>query len=74
MTSQKEVGVLANADRADKEGRGVGEMLTMLTKGRGRVGGNADNGGQRGEGTSGPPFLADIICEQPLMIAVQKNQ
>ena len=33
-------------------GRGVGEMLTM-----------ADEGGRGG---LAPPFLADIICEQPL--------
>ena len=41
-------------------------MLTKLTGGGGG-GGKADKGGQRGEGGSGPPpFLADIICEQPL--------
>ena len=35
--SQKEGGVLANADRADKGGGGVGEMLTMADKGGGGV-------------------------------------
>ena len=37
---------------ADEGGVGVGEMLTL-----------ADKGGRRGVD---PPFLADIICEQPL--------
>ena len=46
-TSQKEGG-LANADRADQGGRGVGEMLTMADKG--------------GRGVWPTPFLADIIC------------
>ena len=36
---------------ADKGGWGVGEMLTMADKGPG--------------GLWIPPFLADIICEQP---------
>ena len=35
-----------------KGGGGVGEMLTMADKG--------------GRGGLDPPFLADIICEQPL--------
>ena len=47
-------GGLANADMADKGGRGIREMLTM-----------ADKGG-RGVWTP-PPFLADIICKQPLL-------
>ena len=34
-----------------KGGGGVGEMLTMADKG--------------GRGGLDPPFLADIICEQP---------
>ena len=38
---------------ADEGGRGVGEMLTL-----------ADEGGR---GVWTPPFLADIIFEQPLM-------
>ena len=38
---------------ADKGGRGVGEMLTMADKG--------------GRGVWTPSFLADIICEQPLI-------
>ena len=37
---------------ADKGGGGVKEMQTM-----------ADKGGRRG---LDPPFLADIVCEQPL--------
>ena len=37
----------------DKERKGVGEKLTM-----------ADEGGRGGSGP--PPFLAYIICEQPL--------
>ena len=36
---------------ADKGGGGFGEMLTMADK------------GERGGGV--PPFLADIICEEP---------
>ena len=40
---------------ADKGGRGVGERLTMADEGR------------RG-GLDPPPFLADIICEQPLKV------
>ena len=50
-----------------KKGGGVGQMLTLADKG-GRGGrGNAHIGIQRGERGSGPPFLADIICEQPLI-------
>ena len=44
---------------------GFREMLTMADKGEGDWG-NADNCRQTGVGGSGPPFLADIICEQPL--------
>ena len=51
--TQKRKGSSANADKTDKGGRGVGEMLTMADKGR--------------RGGLDPPFLADIICEQPLM-------
>ena len=40
---------------ADEGGRGIGEMLTMADKG--------------GKGALDPPFLADIICEQPLITA-----
>ena len=41
-------------------------MLTMADiEGKGGWG-NDDNGLQREEGGSGPAFLADIICEQPL--------
>ena len=63
-----------------KEGGGGKQMLTGLTKGGGRVGEMltvADKCGRGGgklltkadEGGRGvwtPPFLADIICEQPL--------
>ena len=44
---------MANADIADKGGRGVGEMLTMADKG--------------GRGGLDPPFVAYIISEQPLI-------
>ena len=58
---------MANADKLTKVGGGVGEMLTMADKGGG--GGwemltMADKGGRGG---LDPPFLADIICEQPLI-------
>ena len=43
---------MTNAEKADKGGRRVGEMLTMADKGE--------------SGGLDPPFLADIICEQPL--------
>ena len=39
--------------RADEGGRGVGEMLTLADK--------------EGRGVWTPSFLADIICEQPLI-------
>ena len=41
--TQKRKGGLANADKADKGGRGVGEILTMADKG--------------GMGGSGPPHF-----------------
>jgi hypothetical protein len=50
--TQKGRGGSANADKADKGEGGVGEMLTMADKG--------------GSGGLDPPFLTDIICEQPL--------
>ena len=40
-------------------------MLTLAYKGGSGDWGNFDNRRQRGEGGSGPPFLADIIWEQP---------
>ena len=43
-TSRKEVGGLANSDRADKGGKGVREMLTMADKRGMGSWGNADNG------------------------------
>ena len=48
-------------------------MLNLLTKGEGGVGEMLtvdDKGGRRG---LGPPFLADIICEQPLIAVVIKR-
>ena len=51
--TQNRKGGSTNADKAGKGGRGVGEMLTMADKG-GRVSLDPP-----------PPFLADIICEQP---------
>ena len=44
ITSQNEGGGQANADRADRGGRGVGVMLTMADKGERGGWGNADNG------------------------------
>ena len=49
----KRRGGLENADKADKGGEGVGEMLTMCDKGR--------------RGGLDPAIFADIICEQPLI-------
>ena len=46
-------GVREMLTMADKGGRGNGEMLTM-----------ADKGGRGG--LPPPPFLADMICKQPL--------
>ena len=46
---------------SQKEGRGYANADSADKGGWG----NADNGWQRGEGGSGPPILADIICEQP---------
>ena len=41
-------------------------MLTGLTKGRRGVGGILILADKGGRGVWTPPFLADIICEQPL--------
>ena len=62
MVIQEEVGV-EYVDKTDAAKWGeVGQMI-WLTK----VGwGIADIGGRRGTGGLDPPFLADIICEQPL--------
>ena len=51
---QEEGGIkyIHKSEKADKGGRGVGEMLTMADK--------------EGRGGLDPPFLADIICEKPL--------
>ena len=48
----KREGGWVNADMADNEGRGVGQMLTL-----------ASEGGRWGQD---PQFLANIFCEQPL--------
>ena len=57
-----------------EKGGGVGDMLTKLTKGRGGVEEMltmADKGGRR-DWT--PPFLADIICEQPLTLSMTHQE
>ena len=60
LKRKREEGGWANADEG---GRGVGEILTMADKGWRGGWGNADKGARGG---LAPPFLADIICEQPL--------
>ena len=42
----------------------------MADKRRRRGWGNADNADDGGRGGLDPPFLADIICEQPLIILI----
>ena len=52
---------------SDKEGRGESRFLIFSDKGGGGVGQFltlADKGGRSG---LAPPFLADVICEQPLI-------
>ena len=50
-----------------KGGEGVGELLTMADKGERRVGQIMTMSDEGGRGMDPPPpFLADIICEQPL--------
>ena len=49
-----------------KGGEGVGEMLTMADKGERRVWEMLTLADKGGGGMDPPPFLADIICEQPL--------
>ena len=49
------------------EGGGVvGEMLTMADQGGGGVGEMLTIADKGGRGGLEPPFLATIICEQPL--------
>ena len=55
MNSDKGGGVSHFLIFADKGGRGVGQFLILAHK------------GGRGGLVYKPPFLADIICEQPLI-------
>ena len=50
---------------------GVGEMLTMADKGGGGVGEMLTMAEEGWRGVWTPPFLADIICEQPLIVVSQ---
>ena len=50
------MGVGQMLTKADEGGGGVSQMLTM-----------ADGGGR---GVQEPPILADVICEQPLIIVI----
>ena len=65
--TMKRKGGLANADIADKGVRGVGEMLTMADKGWRGVGEMLTVADKGGRGGLDLPFLADIVCEQPLI-------
>ena len=53
MLTKGDGGVSQLLTKADKGGRGVSQKLTF-----------ADRGG----GVYEPPFLADVICEQPLIV------
>ena len=57
MTSQKDGGVLANTDRADEGGRGVGEMLTMADIGGTGVGEMLTMSDKGGRGELDPPIF-----------------
>ena len=57
-----------------KGGGGVGEMLTMTDKGGRGVGEMLTMTDKWGRGVWTHPFLADIICEQPLNANGQQQQ